>query len=90
MGIKSLVASRVSRVSGGLVLILSVAFSGYSWVQTSLKNARIATTNSRLTRIGLALRNYHDEHRRFPPRRRKRSGFDWTSTVSTCWLRQKS
>ena len=67
MGIKSLVASRLSRVSGGLVLFLLLAVAGYSWVQTSLKNSRIATTNSRLTRIGLALRNYHDEYRTFPP-----------------------
>jgi hypothetical protein len=57
LGIKSLVASRLSRVPGGLVLFLLLALAGYSWVQTSLKNARIATTTSRLTRIGLALRN---------------------------------
>ncbi len=67
MGIKSLVASRLSRISGGLVLVLLLAAGGYSWVQTALKNARIATTNARLTRIGLALRSYLDEHRTFPP-----------------------
>lgn len=67
MGIKSLVASRMGRISIGFVFVLLLAVGGYSWIQSSLRDARIATTDTRLTRIGLALRSYHDEHRTFPP-----------------------